>query len=111
MITLLRSTTSYHIADPTTGLALCGFPNKAKEKIELDRLEDRTKGERLCARCEERHLRPADRSMEAKHLRHKISQMVELKDALMRGEISYRSFRSKAYPLQKEIEALEAQRR
>jgi hypothetical protein len=41
-------------------------------------------------------------------LKHKRSQLVELKDSLMTGEISYPAFQKAAYPLQKEIRALEA---
>ncbi|MDE2426850.1 MAG: hypothetical protein KGO96_13195 [Elusimicrobia bacterium] len=42
------------------------------------------------------------------HLKHKRSQLVELKDQLLTGEISYKALQSKAYPLQKEIQSMEA---
>ena len=49
-----------------------------------------------------------DLSMAPQHLKHKLSQLTELKDALLRGEIDYPAYIKKALPLQKEIQELEA---
>ena len=54
-------------------------------------------------------IRPAkDLSMAPQHLKHKLSQLTELKDALLSGEIHYPAYIRKALPLQKEIQDLEA---
>ena len=55
-------------------------------------------------------VRPAkDLSMAPQHLKHKLSQLTELKDALLSGEIHYPAYIRKALPLQKEIQAMEAE--
>jgi hypothetical protein len=46
--------------------------------------------------------------MAPQHLKHKLSQLTELKDALLRGEVRYPAYIRKALPLQKEIQAMEA---
>ena len=50
-----------------------------------------------------------DLSMAPQHLKHKLSQLTELKDAFIRGEIRYPAYIRKALPLQKEIQELEAE--
>ena len=45
--------------------------------------------------------------MAPQHLKHKKSQLTELKDSLLRGEIHYPAYIKKALPLQKEIQELE----
>jgi hypothetical protein len=47
--------------------------------------------------------------MAPQHLKHKLSQLTELKDAFIRGEIRYPAYIRKALPLQKEIQELEAE--
>ena len=55
-------------------------------------------------------IRPAkDLSMAPQHLKHKKSQLTELKDSLLRGEIHYPAYIRKALPLQKEIQELETE--
>ena len=132
MITLGRSTTSAHILDGSRK-ALCGFPNTFREVLEMEDLTlfDRSMDGRLCERClksfqgaaKENEGKSAgldkpsepdsarapakDLSMAPQHLKHKKSQLTELKDSLLRGEIHYPAYIKKALPLQKEIQELE----
>ena len=132
MITLGRSTTSTHILDGSRK-ALCGFPNAFREVLEMEDLTlfDRSMDGRLCERClksfqgaaKENEGKSAgldkpsepdsarapakDLSMAPQHLKHKLSQLTELKDSLLSGEIHYPAYIRKALPLQKEIQELE----
>ena len=132
MITLGRSTTSTHILDGSRK-ALCGFPNAFREVLEMEDLTlfDRSMDGRLCERCLKSLQRAAkedegksagldkpsepdsarapakDLSMAPQHLKHKLSQLTELKDSLLSGEIHYPAYIRKALPLQKEIQDLE----
>ena len=134
MITLGRSTTSAHILDGSRK-ALCGFPNAFREVLEMEDLTlfDRSMDGRLCERClksfqgaaKENEGKSAgldkpsepdsarapakDLSMAPQHLKHKLSQLTELKDSLLSGEIHYPAYIKKALPLQKEIQAMEAE--
>lgn len=54
-------------------------------------------------RNHERQQDEADRQ----HLIHKKSQLTELKDQLLTGAISYKTFQKAAYPLQKAIKEME----
>lgn len=106
MISLGRSTTSTHILDAKSGRALCGFPNEFREILQVDSFDDiQERDGRLCRTC--RSIAETGGRAEPMHLKHKRSQLTELKDALMTGEICYPKFQKAAYPLQKEIEALE----
>jgi hypothetical protein len=104
MISIGQSTTGQHILDRKTEKALCGFPSKFKAILEVERLEDVR--DPICKRC--RSIAETGGRAEPMHLKHKRSLMVELKDKLLTGEISYQAFRNQAYPLQKEIQAMEA---
>ena len=134
MITLGRSTTSTHILDGSRK-ALCGFPNAFREVLEMEDLTlfDRSMDGRLCERClksfqgaakedegksagldkpsepDSARAPAKDLSMAPQHLKHKLSQLTELKDALLRGEVRYPAYIRKALPLQKEIQELEAE--
>ena len=132
MITLGRSTTSAHILDGSRK-ALCGFPNAFREVLEVEDLTlfDRSMDGRLCERClksfqgaakedegksagldkpsepDSARAPAKDLSMAPQHLKHKLSQLTELKDSLLSGEIHYPAYIKKALPLQKEIQDLE----
>ena len=133
MIILGRSTTSTHILDGSRK-ALCGFPNAFREVLEMEDLTlfDRSMDGRLCERClksfqgtakedegksagldkpsepDSARAPAKDLSMAPQHLKHKLSQLTELKDSLLSGEIHYPAYIRKALPLQKEIQDLEA---
>ena len=134
MTILGRSTASTHILDGSRK-ALCGFPNAFREVLEMEDLTlfDRSMDGRLCERClksfqgaakedegksagldkpsepDSARAPAKDLSMAPQHLKHKLSQLTELKDALLRGEIHYPAYIKKALPLQKEIQDLEAE--
>ena len=133
MLILGRSTTSTHILDGSRK-ALCGFPNAFREVLEMEDLTlfDRSMDGRLCERClksfqgaakedegksagldkpsepDSARAPAKDLSMAPQHLKHKLSQLAELKDSLLSGEIHYPAYIKKALPLQKEIQDLEA---
>jgi hypothetical protein len=109
MISLGRSSATspvLHVLDMKTSKSLCGTP-AAKEILEVKALSDvHERDGNLCQRCQS--IAETGNRAEPMHLRHKKSQLVELKDQLLTGEITYKAFQKAAYPLQKEIQAMEA---
>lgn len=65
MITVMKSTSSFHILDPTTGRAVCGFPNEPRETLQVESLKDLAKDEnlRLCQKCRLRATLPHLKAM------------------------------------------------